>query len=728
MYRAAIWYFTVFSLIFSVSLSANEKVALPQDQSLPNDQRLEPLKDYNGYFPFTPSKTLAEWNKRAKKVREQILVACGLWPMPAKTPMNPVVHGLIDCGDFTIEKVYFETLPGFYLTGNLYRPKGKKGKRPTVLCPHGHAENGRFADKGLKEGKRLVDIGAEYFPEAARNYMQPRYAHMARMGYIVFHYDMIGYADNEQISFELAHKFAKQRPEMNKPNAWGLFSPQAESYLQSVFGLQTWNSIRAVDFVLTLPDVDPEKLGVTGSSGGGTQSMILAAIDPRIKVSMPVVMVSTAMQGGCTCENASLLRIDTGNIEFSALFAPKPQGITQADDWTKEVAQKGFPELQKHYAMLGSKEDMILAGETRFKHNYNAVSRLAMYKLFNKHLGVNADIKERESKYRSKEELTVWNAEHPKPEGGAEFEIKLMRQMHSAWEKEFEKLIPKDSKGAKKYKETVGAAVDVIVGKGLSPFSNTHFQVTGRSSWSIHTETLGLLKNSENGSELPTIILKPKKADGEYVVWVTREGKQGLFEKDGVLKKHIYDLLKSGKTVIGMDLLFQGEFLPEGKTYSQTRKVKNPREAPAYTFGFNHTLFVNRVHDLMSAVALAQSYKAKKIHLVGINGAGHWVAAARAQSGSAVYSAAVGVKGFKFGNVDDYRDVDFQPGGAKYGDVEGMISLSAPNRLWFSGSEGENVKLVESVYKAERARTKLKVDLSKEVDKSTQVVEWLLSQ
>ena len=167
------------------------------------------------------------------------------------------------------------------------------------------------------------------------------------MGCVVFHYDMIGYADSTQISFDLAHRFAVQRPHMNRPSGWGLFSPQAESHLQSVMGLQTYNSLRAVDFLQSLPDVDAERLAVTGASGGGTQSFILAAIDPRIKVSVPAVMVSTAMQGGCTCENACGLRVGTGNVEFAALVAPRPQALTAANDWTLEMKTKGFPQLQQ---------------------------------------------------------------------------------------------------------------------------------------------------------------------------------------------------------------------------------------------------------------------------------------------------------------------------------------------------------------------------------------------
>src|SRR5207237_6455317 len=99
------------------------------------------------------------------------------------------------------------------------------------------------------------------------------------------------------------------------------------------------------------PKVEPQRLACTGASGGGTQTMILAALDPRLAAAFPAVMVSTAMQGGCTCENASLLRVGTGNVEFAALFAPKPMGMTAADDWTKEMETKGFPDLTKHWAM-----------------------------------------------------------------------------------------------------------------------------------------------------------------------------------------------------------------------------------------------------------------------------------------------------------------------------------------------------------------------------------------
>src|SRR5262249_34694082 len=150
----------------------------------------------------------------------------------------------------------------------------------------------------------------------------------------VFHYDMVGHADSQQIK-----------------HMAGFTDAKAQLRLQSFMGLQTFNSIRALDFLLTLPDVDPARIGVTGASGGGTQTFILCAIDDRPAVAFPAVMVSTAMQGGCICENCCYLRQETGNLEFAALFAPKPLAMTGANDWTKEIEAKGLPELKALYCL-----------------------------------------------------------------------------------------------------------------------------------------------------------------------------------------------------------------------------------------------------------------------------------------------------------------------------------------------------------------------------------------
>jgi hypothetical protein len=237
---------------------------------VPNDVRLQPPKDLNGYFPFTPPKTKAQWDKRAEFVRRQILVAEGLWPMPTKTPLNAVIHGKIDLPEYTIEKVYFESVPGLFVTGNLYRPKNVKGKVPGVMFAHGHWKDARLSEE--TEAKRMQEIatGEERFEKGGHSRFQSMCVQLARMGCVVWQWDMLSDSDAIQFSPAVVHRFAKQRPEMNTLENWGLFSPQAEAHLQCIMGLQTLNSVRSLDFLLSLPEVDPKRVAITGASGGGT--------------------------------------------------------------------------------------------------------------------------------------------------------------------------------------------------------------------------------------------------------------------------------------------------------------------------------------------------------------------------------------------------------------------------------------------------------------------------
>ena len=650
---------------------------------LPNDVRLKSPKDLDGYFPFLPAKSPEDWTRRAERVRRQILVSQGLWPMPTKTPLNAVVHGRIERDNYTVEKVYFESLPGFHVTGNLYRPKGKSGKLPGVLCPHGHWDQGRFMDQGEEGVRKEIAQGAERFEEGGRSVLQARCVQLARMGCVVFHYDMIGYADSTQISIEIAHRFAKQRPEMNTVEGWGLFSPQAEAHFQSVMGLQTWNSIRSLDFLLGLPDVDPERIACTGASGGGTQTFLLSAIDDRVKVAFPAVMVSTAMQGGCTCENASGLRVGTGNVEFAALFAPRPLGLTSADDWTKEMATKGFPALKQHYTMLGAPDCVMLKRGEHFGHNYNHVSRTAMYSWLNKHLklGLKEPVLEEDYRRLTREEMSVRDAQHPEPAGGPDFERKLLRWLTDDADKQLRKL----SKAPDEYRRGVGAAVDVIIGRNLDEVGGIEWDLKTKEDRGKYLEMSGLLRNQTQGEELPAVFLHPKQWNRQTVIWITDIGKAGLFASDSATKPkpEVQKLLDAGATVVGVDLLFQGEFLADGKPMTQTRRVKNSREAGAYTFGYNHALFAQRVHDVLTVVKFvkADERKSDSIDAIGLGAAGPWVAAALPQAGGSVSRAVIETDHFRFGKILDLSDSNFLPGGAKYGDLPGMIPLAAPTKV-----------------------------------------------
>jgi dienelactone hydrolase len=702
--------------------------ALPPGE-LPLDRRLQPLKDLDGYFPFTPPASKDAWVQRAEQVRRRLLVSQGLWPLPTRTPLNAVIHGRIDRDEYTVEKVYFESAPGFFVTGNLYRPKGRPGKRPGVLFAHGHWQDARLSESVDDELMREIATGQERFVEGGRSRFQSMCVQLARMGCVVWQWDMLGNSDSQQFSAQLVHGFAKQRPEMNAAVNWGFFSPQAEAHLQSVMGLQTWNAIRSLDFLLDLPEVDPDRVAMTGASGGGTQTMLLAAVDPRLTLAFPAVMVSTAMQGGCTCENASLLRVDTGNVEFAALFAPKPQGMTTANDWTKEMATKGFPELRQLYTLLGAPDAVMLQRGEHFPHNYNAVSRSAFYGWLNRHfrLGFKEPVIERDYARLTRDQLTVWDAAHPAPKAAdPEFERALLRLWHDDSQQQLTKALA-STEGRR---ELLAPAIETLVGRTLVGagdvvFNMTKTTLTGGAPWSVMS---GLAINRTYDERPVITLLTPTNQAGRVVLWLTGEGRAGLFDAQEQPLVPVQRLLRAGWTVCGVDLFLQGEFLTNGVPVTETRRVKNPREAAAYTFGYNHSLFAQRVHDVLTVMSfLRKGDQPPKISAVALGSeVGPILAAARAVAGGALAEAVIDTGDFRFAGVDAIHSPGFLPGGAKYLDVPGLIA-AAPTGHLLLADRPDGWALVETAFGAAPAGTlaRLEGTLSERADRA---VKWLLER
>lgn len=674
--------------------------------ALPNDARLGTLKDLNGYFPFTPPKSKEEWAARQEYVQRQILVACGIWPMPSRPEVAATVHGRVERDDYTVDRVFFESSPGLLVTGSLYRPKGRTGPLPTILCPHGHWQNGRFHDHGEATVKNEIKAGAEKFEVGGRHPLQARCVQLARMGCNVFIYDMQGYADNGSFTFDLIHRFAKQRPELSKPDRWGLFSAQSELRLLSALGLQTWNSVRVLDWLFTLPEVDKTRIGVTGASGGGTQTFMLTAIDERVAAAFPAVMVSTAMQGGCTCENATYLRVNTGNIEFAAMAAPRPIAMTGADDWTVEIETKGLPQLKEHYALLGAPNN-VSAKYMKFPHNYNSPSRHMMYEFFNGalKLGLTA-IEERDFKPLTKDEATVWSGEHKAPELTEDFEVKALQALDADSKAQMAKLAPTNAAALTEFRRVVGGALDIMIGRGLAQVGETKWDKRDESEREGFSEYVGYIRNESRKEELPTVFLYPKNWNKEVVLWIGGDqGKTDLFGADNKPTPAVAELLKQGFAVASADLLYQGEFLKDGNALTQYRTVNNPREFAGYTLGYNHPLFAQRVHDVLTLISFMQHYKTKpeKIHVAGLGWSGIIAAAACAQAQGAVASLAVSTRGVRFGSISEIRDVNLLPGAVKYGDVPAILALCAPTKLWLSGEGGQAPALTAAAYKSANA-------------------------
>ena len=519
-------------------------------------------------------------------------------------------------------------------------------------------------------------------------------------------------------------------PEMNTTENWGLYSPQAEAHLQSIMGLQTWNAIRSLDFLLSLPEVDPERTAVTGASGGGTQTMLLAAIDPRVKLSFPAVMVSTAMQGGCTCENASLLRVNTGNVEFAGLFAPKPQGMTTANDWTKEMSTKGFPDLKQLYTLLDAPRNVMLHRGEHFPHNCNAVSRSAFYTWLNQHfkLGFKAPVIERDYEPLTSEQLTVWDEQHPAPKADdPDFERRLLKWFTV----DAEAQLRASAAAPDRFRKEVGGAVEHLIGRTLATAGDVEWVLKDKHDRGDYVYMTGLLRNETHGEELPVAWLYPKQWNGRTVVWLDDSGKSAIADADGAARPDLLKLVREGATVLGADLLFQGDFLEGGEPVKQTRVVANTREFAAYTFGYNHALFAQRTHDVLSLVKFLRTAKVgshphpSSVEVAGFGAAGPIVAAARAIAGDAIDRAVVDTGGFRFGSLLDYRHPQFLPGGAKYLDLLGMLALGAPLPLWLAG-EGSEPDLISAAYQATGQLKQLASFSGEASEKKTAAIEWLL--
>ena len=297
--------------------------------------------------------SLQTWEARKAELRNCFLEQLDLSPMPRKTPLNPIFTSRRKFDGYTVENVGIETIPGFWLCGSLYRPVKGKGPFPAVLSPHGH-----FNSKDLDENGR-------YRPD-----QQIRCAMLAKMGAVVFSYEMFGYGESL------------------------LQITPADHRTSFTSTMQTLNSIRVIDFLTSLPYVDPGRIGVTGESGGGTQTFLLTALDDRVTVSVPVVMVSSYFQGGCACESGlpihSCTDLMTNNVEITAMASPRPLlVISDGQDWTSHVPELEIPYLKKVYGLYEKPElveNVHLADEG---HDYGVSKRMPMYDFMARHLGLN---------------------------------------------------------------------------------------------------------------------------------------------------------------------------------------------------------------------------------------------------------------------------------------------------------------------------------------------------
>ncbi len=301
--------------------------------------------------PMAPT----EWQQTLPERREDWLEMLGLWPLPERTPLEATVTGTLDRGNYVVEKVHFQSLPGCYVPGNIYRPKDVDGPLPAVVYLCGHTK-----------GK----VNAQY-------QANPRW--FGEHGYVAIVLDPIQLGEAQGYHHGV---YTRGR--------WDWYS---RGYTPA--GTEVWNAMRAIDYLLTRDDVDAERIGVTGLSGGGAMSWFLGAADERVKCVVPVcqtgsiehIVCDRATDGHCDCAFwINYQRWCTPDL--GALIAPRALLVAAGTEdtlWRPYAFRSAMLRIKHQYAALGVGDSTRLVEDVS-PHGYTPMLRKAIFEWFNAHL------------------------------------------------------------------------------------------------------------------------------------------------------------------------------------------------------------------------------------------------------------------------------------------------------------------------------------------------------
>jgi dienelactone hydrolase len=399
--------------------------------------------------------------------------------------------------------------------------------------------------------------------------------------------------------------------------------------------LQLWNSIRVVDFLQSLPDVDAERIGATGASGGGTQTFLLYAVDDRVKAAAPVNMISAIMQGGSPCENAPNLRVGANNLEIGAMMAPRPLLMVAATgDWTRNTPREEFPAIQSIYKLYGKPENVETV-QFDAPHNYNRDSREAVYRFFAKHLLGAADtgsFGERNARIEKLQDMLALH-NHRLPDNAVTYDQLLEFWIENARQQN---------------QETTGAAA-LRERLALSLMAESPAEVLSR----IDGERV-VLSRAGRGDRVSGIFIPGK---GAAALGVHPAGADTARRAP-----EIQDMVRAGRTVLLLDVFQTGSAEP---SRSESRR---------HFLTFNKSVDAERVQDILTGVAFLKSAAGgSNIRLIGLDNAALWALFAAAVSPTSVTLHA-NLQGFG-GTDQEFIKRFFVPGIQRAGGVAAALRL-----------------------------------------------------
>ena len=509
----------------------------------PDDARLNVRRHTNSVFPITTFSSRDEVERRRVELQFNLRMAAGLYPWPEKTPLNPKYEDVGEYDGYSVKKVMFESCPGLWSTGNLYLPRPMPEKAPAILNVIGH-----WTDQ------RLTRMDTADYPQQIANF--------ARMGFICLVTDMIGMVDSRQLS----HEYGRDEKEL---------------WLSNGLGVQLWNNIRALDLLCSMPEVDADNIGMTGASGGGSQTLFLSLLDERIKAAAPINMISLHMQGGCQCENAEGLRRHTDNTEMCAMIAPRALFLAgSTGDWTKYLETAELPAVLEAYRQYGA-ENMVEHFYQDAPHQYNDKTRHRVYSFFARHLmGCDPHWVEQPIEVEDLQALTWFrgNGRAPGFESDGEYFAYRKAERTAA----IAALSDEDKRKMLAW----------VTGIGETAYKKIAISSDEDNADGIRIERSVLYGG--NGEKLPFVKLTPANADGGRIcLALSADG------KDGLDRAEIRAMLDDGVTVVSGDLFLTGE------SGGCVRNIEGSDTENRYFTTFNYTTDALRAQDAAMLIRAA---------------------------------------------------------------------------------------------------------------------------
>jgi cephalosporin-C deacetylase-like acetyl esterase len=528
-----------------------------------------------------------DWLKRQEIVREKLIESIGL--LPGKTPLNPVITGIIRQDGFRIEKVIFESFPGFYVTGCLYVPEKLKGKAPAVLNVIGHNQEAFRADL-----------------------YQVVIYNLVKRGIIVFAIDPPGQGEHVQ-NYDESVKFSSVGYSVIEHCYFG---NQCFLTGYSCARYFIWDGIRAIDYLISRKEVDAERIGVTGFSGGGTITSYIAAVDQRVKVSIPCSWATAnerllETKGAQDAESILYHSLKNG-ITFEDLLevrAPKPTLLTfvSRDQYLSlQGAREAFDEAGKAYRAFGKSENLKFT-EDDSKHWLTPGIRRSIYAFFLEHFNLPGDPSELEAEILPPEELKITSS-------GQIFTSVGGNMIFDENRKIAEKLI----KDLESSREERGNHIDNVRIKAadLSGYDFTQscfsgFLINGkyqREGYSVGKYAI----NVNDEYVIPVLLFVPDNPSGKLpaLIYLNPSGKDTDSKAGGEIEK----IVKKGFIVVAADLLGTGETVntaARGLTDGYTA-VLTGKSVVGIRAGD-----ISRVADVLKRHVLVDS---TRIGAIGING------------------------------------------------------------------------------------------------------------